>query len=166
MKERVSSLAKVKNTNVRSYESKAGATSSSSFRGVFGFPVVNKGLAGKENTEEGESQKDSLDMLEEEFVLATYDSDDNKKKKKKKKKGKKKKDDAFSGAQLDLADKVHKRGRYEESDSTRPEEEEEEIDEENELQLPQVFYCSRTHSQLAQFVEELRKTAHGEGCGV
>lgn len=28
------------------------------------------------------------------------------------------------------------------------------------LQLPQVFYCSRTHSQLAQFVAEMNKTCY------
>ena len=30
-----------------------------------------------------------------------------------------------------------------------------------ELNLPQIFYCSRTHSQIAQFVSEMRKTAYG-----
>lgn len=29
------------------------------------------------------------------------------------------------------------------------------------LQLPQIFYCSRTHSQIAQFVSEMQKTAYG-----
>lgn len=30
----------------------------------------------------------------------------------------------------------------------------------SELALPQIFYCTRTHSQIAQFVSEIKKTAH------
>ena len=34
------------------------------------------------------------------------------------------------------------------------------------LHLPQVFYCSRTHSQIAQFVSEIRKTVFGANARV
>jgi chromosome transmission fidelity protein 1 len=34
------------------------------------------------------------------------------------------------------------------------------------LKLPQVFYCSRTHSQIAQFVSEIRKTTFGSDARV
>lgn len=153
MKERVLALAEVDNKNVRSNEVKTGGASTSSFRGIFGLPVVNKGQA------ETPSDK-SLEQIEEEFILAHYDSDDSKKKGKRNKA--RMKSNAFLASQLDLADKAHKRGRYEEIDTDSDEEErEEEMEEENELRLPQVFYCSRTHSQLAQFVEELRKTTQG-----
>ena len=28
------------------------------------------------------------------------------------------------------------------------------------LKLPQIYYCSRTHSQLTQFVREIRRTTY------
>lgn len=154
MRKRVSELAEIDKKNVRSHEAKARNTSTSKFRGFGGLPVANKGLA---KTPLDKSDKDDFELLEEEFILAHYDSDDNKKRGKRNKTTK----NTFSSAQLDLADKVHKRGRYEDFDSDSDEKEDEEIDEKNEFLLPQIFYCSRTHSQLAQFVEELRKTAQG-----
>ena len=52
------------------------------------------------------------------------------------------------------------------SDSEASETDDEEGDEGAAPQKRQVFFCSRTHSQLSQFVSELRRTPYAETLSV
>ena len=54
----------------------------------------------------------------------------------------------------------------EDSDSEASEADDEDEDEDAAPQKRQVFFCSRTHSQLSQFVSELRRTPFAETLSV
>ncbi|KAJ8028374.1 ATP-dependent DNA helicase DDX11 [Holothuria leucospilota] len=51
---------------------------------------------------------------------------------------------------------------YTSEDDEKKVEDEEETQEEEEDTITKIFYCSRTHSQLSQFVHEVRKSPFGE----
>lgn len=106
-----------------------------SSRTVFGGGV----FAGKKDKAK-EKEKEPTEGIadeEEEFVLPMYDSDDAAKKKKGKKKN--------------AIDSV-----LDEDDDSDYDDMEDETD----LPLPKIFYCSRTHTQIAQFVSEIRRTLY------
>lgn len=95
----------------------------------------NDGEDGKQNTDDKEA-KSGVDEDDEKFLLEDYDSG------------------AENGGKS-------KRKNVEADDLFSSEEEEEKVDglgeKEEETRL-KIYFCSRTHSQLSQFIKELRKT--------
>jgi len=101
---------------------------------VFGGPSI-KDKANKQDSSKSQTQTESAD--DDEFVLPMYDSDDASRKKSRNKKGDLLNDSGDDDDDLD-----------------------DEKEEETDLPLPKIFYCSRTHTQIAQFVSEIRRTAY------
>ena len=89
----------------------------------------------------------TADDPDEEFALAEYDSD--REKPTAARKGRGGRVPAASAAALRYADSDDSDGADDEDGLVA-------------LKLPQVFYCSRTHSQIAQFVAEIKRTTFAD----
>jgi chromosome transmission fidelity protein 1 len=102
---------------------------------------VNKKFVKSADLEKGiETDTSIFDRVmepEDEFSLRHYDSDEDNK--------------GLAGAK-----KGHRSGGNSNLDHIDSEDEEECS---NALRLPKIFYCSRTHSQISQFVTEIKRTA-------
>ncbi|XP_065868861.1 uncharacterized protein [Euphorbia lathyris] len=94
---------------------------------------VNKGKVDLRQNNE----RVGVDLSEEEFLLEDYESEDE--------------------STLGNANSKRKVAGLSVSSSSDEEDEKEGADEEEEKEL-KIYFCSRTHSQLSQFIKELRKT--------
>lgn len=90
----------------------------------------------KEGKKNLEIRNSNLDLSEEEYLLEEYESEE----------------------EGDLTDGNSKRKAGGVSLISSSDDEEEDGSDEEEEEKLQVYFCSRTHSQLSQFVRELRKT--------
>ncbi|TKY64491.1 ATP-dependent RNA helicase DDX11 [Spatholobus suberectus] len=95
---------------------------------------------GESNVEKGceslQKKIDVVDISDKEFLLEEYESEDEK----------------------GLVSVVSKRKAVKTSFSSSSEDESGEEEEEEEEKKLKVYFCSRTHSQLSQFIKELRRT--------
>jgi len=96
----------------------------------------------KKNNVDLKKKIDEVGDNEDEFLLEEYESED-------------------EGSSVALKRKASKSGFSSSSEDESGDDEEEE--EEKKLK---VYFCSRTHSQLSQFVKELRKTVFADEMGV
>ena len=106
-----------------------------SCRDLFSQRMEGEDLVTKKEGENLQKKNDAVELSDEEFLLEDYESDEEGSGGKSKRKA--------GGGSLSL--------------SSDGEEEEDHSDEEEEEKL-KVYFCSRTHSQLSQFIKELRKT--------
>ncbi|KAF2323360.1 hypothetical protein GH714_034835 [Hevea brasiliensis] len=88
--------------------------------------------------EDFHAKKDEVGLNDEEFLLEDYESEDE--------------------VTLGSGKSKRKAGACLVSSSSDEEEEKDGSDEEEEKEL-KIYFCSRTHSQLSQFIKELRKTS-------
>ncbi|KAL5975897.1 hypothetical protein ACLOJK_020225 [Asimina triloba] len=100
------------------------------------------GVRRKEKEKEKENGIDGLDGEDEEFLVDEYESGD---------------EGTMDGGGLKRRDGRSCFSSSEDEDDDADWDEEGEVDE----NMVKVYFCSRTHSQLSQFVKELRKTAFG-----
>ena len=113
------------------------SASSSSSSSSFSFNKHRQAAADKGVEAEAAKGED------DEFVLPMYDSDDG----------------AAGGVNKGGRKKKKNRGL----EAVGDDEDDDPLDEaedETDLPLPKLFYCSRTHTQIAQFVSEIRRTAY------
>ncbi|XP_022152609.1 ATP-dependent DNA helicase DDX11 isoform X2 [Momordica charantia] len=99
------------------------------------FPQEEEDHCNMREQKNMKASKDSLEMDDQEFLVEDYESDD----------------------EGTLISGKSKRKVNEVSISSSSDDEEEQ-DESNEEEKLKVYFCSRTHSQLSQFIKELRKT--------
>lgn len=108
------------------------------------FRVMGVEESPVEKGSEGLQKKiDSVDVSDKEFLLEEYESEDEK----------------------GVGSVVSKRKAGKTSFSSSSEDESGEEEEEEEKKL-KVYFCSRTHSQLSQFVKELRRTVFAKEMNV
>ncbi|XP_031252752.1 ATP-dependent DNA helicase DDX11 [Pistacia vera] len=100
--------------------------------------VKKDGFSLKKEFENLQKANDGSELNDEEFLLEEYESEE---------------EGAFGSVKL-----KRKAGGVTVSSSSDEEEEEDSFKEEEEEEGFKVYFCSRTHSQLSQFVKELRKT--------
>ncbi|KAF9431667.1 DEAD H (Asp-Glu-Ala-Asp His) box helicase 11 [Entomortierella beljakovae] len=99
---------------------------------------------------------DDIDMDDSEFLVDDYDSDDNEKGSKRKGGG-----NDYGNVSKEVMELL-KSFDAREADH-KPKSANFPMDDENEEpDVLKIYYCSRTHSQLSQFVDELRKTSYGD----
>ncbi|KAI8602659.1 helicase C-terminal domain-containing protein [Dissophora ornata] len=96
---------------------------------------------------------DEEDMDDTEFLVDEYDSDDNSN-------GGRKAKNSISGYENVSKEVLELLKRYAAHGSRRTGFNID--DEDQEPDVLKIYYCSRTHSQLSQFIDELRKTSYGD----
>ncbi|XP_059455898.1 uncharacterized protein LOC132186105 isoform X2 [Corylus avellana] len=107
-----------------------------SCRDLFSRVEGDGDLVTKKEREISQKNNDAVELSDEEFLLEDYESEE----------------EGAGGKSK------RKAGRGSLSSSSDEEEEEDQSDEEEDKEKLKVYFCSRTHSQLSQFVKELRKT--------
>lgn len=107
-----------------------------SCRDLFSRVVGDEDLVTKKEGENLQKNNDAVELSDDEFLLEDYESEEEGADGKSKRK-------AGGGSICSPSDE---------------EEEEDQSDEEEDKEKLKVYFCSRTHSQLSQFIKELRKT--------
>lgn len=107
-----------------------------SCKDLFSLGSKEEDFVTKKERENLQKKNDAVQLSDEEFLLEDYESEE----------------EGAGGTSK------RKAGKGPHIPSSDEEEEEDQSDEEEDEEKLKVYFCSRTHSQLSQFIKELRKT--------
>ncbi|XP_041015216.1 ATP-dependent DNA helicase DDX11 [Juglans microcarpa x Juglans regia] len=107
-----------------------------SCKDLFSLGSKEEDFVTKKERENMQKKNDAVQLTDEEFLLEDYESEE----------------EGAGGTSK------RKAGKGPHIPSSDEEEEEDQSDEEEDEEKLKVYFCSRTHSQLSQFIKELRKT--------